>query len=1353
MAFVSIYDFNTDGNARVTMRWLEPYVTEGINKKLSVTTPEGIYRGWMLAPSLSALALTVNPDPVFNDHVAVVRTADGNAFTIRRENGAFDVDLSAVAGNTVVVAAYVMYAFDTTTESEIRAYTLADWALLTDAERTELVVMGTIAVPMSGTIPAANISYERRTESWERVAPGAVPWASMLQNGDFEWGPTASATLNSFPPWEHTTVTNGSWSLVNTGAATGSQCLVLTRSGGMSSLTGSVWQTINAPLNSATNVRLRFYVQAAQIATAGTLSIVIRFRTNAGVAVDLTEIVSLGAVDASYRLVDKILTIPTTAGTAQLGELRIEAAGLTFASAGTAVRLDNFQLFLATRGALEAHPEDSAKAPVVTNAVVLADGASGVSANVARMSVSPAGGVGGGPKVTIGRNDGDTSVASVLPTTEVVGQLQVTGANKIDLATTEGDFRIGDGTNRLKFGVGLTGPSIGTTAILADAAADTLYIGTTFGPQALTVKGSKLGINTLNPLAGLHITDYGLRGRVFLEGNNSPMISDATDMFTSGAYNGAGMWGLYKEASQLVLGVPAATADGVVFQAFNANSTFTALAQVSTLGYLSVGGTNPVTRLDVVGLNNGDLTTTEGDARVGNSTYRLKMGVYTAGGTAGDATIAAQGGTDRLYLGAGANVRTLTLQNGRAGIGIGVATPVAKLQVAGNDIVSGKANAAALIGTGSGSSLVLGSLGSAEPYIATDSGSNLRLYPEAGRVIVHISGTNTASIAQFTNGSTSTSLTDGLLVGLNSSNDAVIDMQEAANLKLRTNGSDRVIINSSGTVSVSNDLTVSGTANIAGNVGIGTASPPSTARLHVKAVSSSSVALPLLLEGSAAGDFNDIRLSSTAGGMRLVASPNALTSTPDGAAIQLFGTTSSSFGQLYLDSGSANFSAIVLRTAPSASVIQERMRVTATGEVGIGTNSVRSGAKVEIKTNATTELALTSTAAFGPARLSLISDRGLVNEWRPAYVESADSGSFTGRLDLYTNGTGAGALTGSVLAASFVNGSVGIGNSNPSNARLEVTAPSTKHGIYTTGAVGVGTSGIIGNSGYFGIYSNGGVAADGARSGLLVGEGGNGGYGGFAIGGQGGLGALHPVTRSFALNGPSGAGFRANGGPGRTGITVGPDPITGTALTGSPGGTGGAGMEAWGATGGIGGPTVGTGASPGAAGGDGGNGLIAYGGKGGNGSLGTGGGATGAGGSGGHGIFARGGDQGTGALGSPTYGAGIIALGGHPTTSPGTIPSDVGIYAKSGNNGYAGVFDERVKMSSPSSVWRALYLSHSANTAPLNIAPASGTTPPAAGLGGAQIGDFWVGSDGKLWFYTGAPVPPATTGWKLVASP
>lgn len=112
-----------------------------------------------------------------------------------------------------------------------------------------------------------------------------------------------------------------------------------------------------------------------------------------------------------------------------------------------------------------------------------------------------------------------------------------------------------------------------------------------------------------------------------------------------------------------------------------ANGT-TALSTKMTLlgdGKLGVGTTSPITTLNVAG-GNWDLATTNGDFAIGNSTYKLKFGVATGGGGAGDARIYTTGGTNRTIF--GSNVSDI-MTVASTGVGVGTITPVKDLVVTG----------------------------------------------------------------------------------------------------------------------------------------------------------------------------------------------------------------------------------------------------------------------------------------------------------------------------------------------------------------------------------------------------------------------------------------------------------------------------------------------------------------------------------------------------------------------------------------------------------------------------------------------------------------------------------------------
>jgi hypothetical protein len=97
--------------------------------------------------------------------------------------------------------------------------------------------------------------------------------------------------------------------------------------------------------------------------------------------------------------------------------------------------------------------------------------------------------------------------------------------------------------------------------------------------------------------------------------------------------------------------------------------------------YASNGGfgVSPETKLHVSG-GNWNLSANEGDFKIGNFTHRIKMGIATEGGGAGDARIRAQGGTNRLALGTGTD-DVLTLKG--TDVGVGTNDPAVKLDIRG----------------------------------------------------------------------------------------------------------------------------------------------------------------------------------------------------------------------------------------------------------------------------------------------------------------------------------------------------------------------------------------------------------------------------------------------------------------------------------------------------------------------------------------------------------------------------------------------------------------------------------------------------------------------------------------------
>jgi hypothetical protein len=172
-----------------TMRFRQPYTTEGLNKKLAVATPPGIYRGFRLRHDITSgkdRVAEVLSDPDFNDHVAVYQTETGFSLTVRRTGGDFDLDLSDYTSQRVIIAIFASYSLGSTTSSVLRTYTEAEFDAA--AEKSELIVLGAVDVPAASTaVAAADVDSESRTEPWATRAPGTSAM-QVVSNGNFNFG-------------------------------------------------------------------------------------------------------------------------------------------------------------------------------------------------------------------------------------------------------------------------------------------------------------------------------------------------------------------------------------------------------------------------------------------------------------------------------------------------------------------------------------------------------------------------------------------------------------------------------------------------------------------------------------------------------------------------------------------------------------------------------------------------------------------------------------------------------------------------------------------------------------------------------------------------------------------------------------------------------------------------------------------------------------------------------------------------------------------------------------------------------------------------------------------------------------
>jgi hypothetical protein len=282
-----------------------------------------------------------------------------------------------------------------------------------------------------------------------------------------------------------------------------------------------------------------------------------------------------------------------------------------------------------------------------------------------------------GPMNAIYYNAGNVGIGTTAPNNEHHVHSSTGAASTLYTIDGYGD----DATDGLSVGVanGL-GAAVGFVSLSEDGPLNLQ----TNNLTRMSIRGDgQVGIGTQTPTSELDV-DGGIRSRDLSGSGQRNVVADANGNLIIGAGGGgSSLWtdnggDIYYNSGKVGIGT---------------NSPESSMA-IETDG------------------NQWDLSSTEGDFRIGDATHRLKMGVATAGAGAGDARIRVEGGTDRMMLGGGTNdVLTITDQN----VGIGTITPAAKLHVNGNirsnDLsgagdrnVMADANGNLIIGAGGGGS-------------------------------------------------------------------------------------------------------------------------------------------------------------------------------------------------------------------------------------------------------------------------------------------------------------------------------------------------------------------------------------------------------------------------------------------------------------------------------------------------------------------------------------------------------------------------------------------------------------------------------------------------------------------------
>lgn len=329
------------------MRFREPYVSEGLNQKMAIVSPPGVYRGFRLATNATANWVSIQSSSD-GDSVAAYQTDTRYSVTLTRV-GNFNVDLTSlvdVVDVTVVIALYTTYVVGATTAATVRAYTIDPVDELTGApEEGELVVLGTVVIPANSVaaIPAANITESRRTMAWQNKAGEAEEWHSVLKNGNFEYGAAdTTGQPKAIPFWEASN-TQTYWTRLAFGVDTGAFAVSPYVTAGPS-FDETLTQRIGVEAFDGQRVLVEFGRERFGSASTGTGGVQLVFKTEDGT--DLTpidvDINIQGAVDGAVIPVSEMIEAPATA--AVLDRASIFMSSATFVGKGNYFTIDDLQI-------------------------------------------------------------------------------------------------------------------------------------------------------------------------------------------------------------------------------------------------------------------------------------------------------------------------------------------------------------------------------------------------------------------------------------------------------------------------------------------------------------------------------------------------------------------------------------------------------------------------------------------------------------------------------------------------------------------------------------------------------------------------------------------------------------------------------------------------------------------------------------------------------------------------------------------------------------------------------------------------------------------------------------------------
>lgn len=489
--------------SKIKMKWMEQYVSEGLNRKVIPATPKGIYRGFYLVQNITSTRLVTVSAGTDGRHEAANQSVDGFSTTYFDAVGTsitLDLSNSALDNQETVIVLSIVYEIGTDTVANWLAYPIAVWNALSTSAQGEFIVLGTINVPAASTnITTSLIIPKRRTVAWESVAPGATPWSSVIKNPSFEHGVTAADTVQySISDWVNRVdlAVNGSFRLGTSTVRTGAKSLEFNKSS-TSAGVGKIEQYQEIPVIPGQLIHVSGWVRQLIAPTGGSYTFNLYWGDLNSTASSSTAVTAsvLSTTDASFRLVDLIVAVP--ASVFVLKSISIEATGLTTGSTGVALVVDDFQVYVESGGPKAIQGAANARLKQLMTSAVLVEDIStyalGQIAGLLRFDKSTPSSEG---QVVFERKDRDYTGGKLPPAWSFFGRLFNLGSQLIGTLATAREPRISAGASVVSAALTLMWESVA-----AGSYGYRTYV-TFVGETIHTVNASWDGTNWNKDLAG-----------------------------------------------------------------------------------------------------------------------------------------------------------------------------------------------------------------------------------------------------------------------------------------------------------------------------------------------------------------------------------------------------------------------------------------------------------------------------------------------------------------------------------------------------------------------------------------------------------------------------------------------------------------------------------------------------------------------------------------------------------------------------------------------------------------------------------------------------------------------------------